>query len=324
MSNFVHPFIFAGVVLVFLVDSLLLTQVHSFHSDSLYRPLRHQQTQKNKQNTLHLFQELLSLTPSISSSSSTENGLDPEYPWSFSGRLWFRPALVKAPTSGNEKDDVQQPPPPPPSVTILQIFGWTIGGSVALEYDDSPVGPYREYVTMGALVSKRGSLGQWGSKLYVNTKPAEDVCRSTWNVPAELANIDFFSNDKSSLSVVSAPDSTRTTDKKQTIQVGGWEQTRVLKTTNSSGGEKEIKRNGGLPVLWTPSIKALWAPLVPLPSSSTDDSKLPLHRLRLSASAIRLTFCPQKPNKTLGIPIPIGLVVDNVLIEIGRENEEPL
>ena len=173
MSNFVHSFIFAGVVLVFLVDSLLLTQVHSFQSDSLYRPLRHQQTQKKKENTLHLFQELLSLTPSISSSSSTENGLDPEYPWSFSGRLWFRPALVKAPTSGNEKDDVQQPPPPPPSVSILQIFGWTIGGSVALEYDDSPVGPYREYVTMGALVSKRGSLGQWLSLIHISepTRP---------------------------------------------------------------------------------------------------------------------------------------------------------
>ena len=26
------------------------------------------------------------------------NGIDASYPWSFSGRFWFRPALVRAPT----------------------------------------------------------------------------------------------------------------------------------------------------------------------------------------------------------------------------------
>ena len=41
------------------------------------------------------------------------------------------------------------------------------GGVVSLEYDVSPVGPYREYVTMGSLVTKGGTLGQWGSRLFV-------------------------------------------------------------------------------------------------------------------------------------------------------------
>ena len=44
------------------------------------------------------------------------------------------------------------------------------GGVVSLEYDASPVGPYREYVTMGSLVTKRGALGQWGSRLFVRLK----------------------------------------------------------------------------------------------------------------------------------------------------------
>jgi hypothetical protein len=94
-----------------------------------------------------------SLTTSKVEMKSTTNHGTVEYPWRFSGRLWFRPSLVPVPTSENQK------PSPPPPVSILSLFGWTLGGVVALEYDDSQVGPYREYVTMGAIVSKRGALG---------------------------------------------------------------------------------------------------------------------------------------------------------------------
>ena len=72
-----------------------------------------------------------------------------EYPWSFDGRLWFRPALVKTPEG-----------PLPGDVRPLGVFGWTLGGVVYLEYDESPVGPYVEYVTMGSLVEKRGALDE--------------------------------------------------------------------------------------------------------------------------------------------------------------------
>ena len=56
-------------------------------------------------------------------------------------------------------------------VAILQATDISSGHSVgvvamvSLEYDLSPVGPYRQYVTMGSLVSKSGALGQWGSRL---------------------------------------------------------------------------------------------------------------------------------------------------------------
>jgi len=186
------------------------------------------------------------------------------------------------------------------------------------------VGPYREYVTMGALVTKRGCVGQWGSRLYVSTKEAADVCRNTWGVPAQLADIDFLEAQEdasSSLFVDTAPDSI-TEDNVQRIAVGGWENTRVLDRN------EEGNRLGGLPVFWTPSIKALWAPLIPLPpygntgdvNGAVKDNDLPLHRLRLSASAIRLTLCGQSSSEKLGIPIGIGLVVDDVLIEIARQD----
>ena len=84
---------------------------------------------------------------------------------------------------------------------------------------------------------------------------------------------------------------------------------------------------GGLPVLWTPSIKALWAPFVPFGRdvknhpSEKDEFLFPLHRLRLSASAVRLRLCGQEPSDLLGIPLGIGLVVDNVLIEIAPQSD---
>ena len=245
-----------------------------------------------------------------------ENGRDAEYPWCFTGRLWFRPALVRVPSSEDASD-----PNPPPSVSIVNLFGWTIGGTVSLEYDTSPVGPYREYVTMGAVVSKRGALGQWGSRLYVSTQTAEDVCVDVWGVPAQVADIDFVEGDafsSSSLRVETAPNKL-VTGVKQRIQVAGWSKTRVLTEEELS----EAEPRGGLPVLWTPTIKALWAPLIPLPASVGDEANaLPLHKLRLSANALRLRWCPQSPSDSLGIPIPIGLVVDSVLIEIGRQDGE--
>lgn len=303
---------------------------------------------------MNLFKRLCLLFPFValcdSLATSTNKNTDTAYPWSFTGRLWFRPALVRVPTIENMK------PLPPPSISILSLFGWTIGGVVALDYDESPVGPYREYVTMGALVSKRGAVGQWGSRLYVSNDEAERICQEIWKVPAEVANIDFLEGSNTSgqtaLCVKSAPDpivtiaspapggedmtsksgspldffqsmfdrqnpTTATTNSKQNIVVDGWATTRTLENPS-----KNVRR-GGIPVLWTPSIKALWAPFVPFPSSDkNDDDKLPLHRLRLSASAVRLHFCGQDSSDLLGVPIPLGLSIDNVLIEIDRQFDE--
>lgn len=243
---------------------------------------------------------------------------DPDYPQNFTGRLCFLPSLVKVPESG-----------PGSSVNLISLFGYSLGGTVALEYDTSPVGPYREYVTMASLVAKNG-IGQWGSRLYVSTQKAEDVCKEIWGVPAELANIDFVESGNTindSLLVTSPPNPDASTRDVQKIQVEGWQKTRILSELD------DPKRGPSIPAYWTPTIKALWAPLV-WKSSINSDETLALHKLRISASAVRLRwtglrrdvikddFSESKYN--LGIPIPIGLAVDNVLIEIGTRCENGL
>jgi len=218
---------------------------------------------------------------------------------------------------------------------------------VCLEYDKSPVGPYLEYVTMGSLVEKRGALGQWGSRLFVSTLAAEEVCRRTWAVPAEVADIRFDegppgaagepARGAAGLVVAEAPSllpkgGGQRRAGKESIRVGGWVATRSSggeAAAAAAAGDSSIRRLfGGLPVLWTPSIKALWAPAVPFqPRASTGGGEpgpvaLPLHRLRLSASSLRLHLCGQPATEALGVPLPFGLSVDGLRIEIAREDGE--
>ena len=57
------------------------------------------------------------------------NSADISYPWKFNGRLWFRPAIVKAPDSDALPD----------GVTCLSLGGYTVGGSIALQCAAQPL-----------------------------------------------------------------------------------------------------------------------------------------------------------------------------------------
>ena len=251
---------------------------------------------------------------------SQRNGLDPNYPWRFEGRFIFRPSLVRVSSSSAQ------------ATTLLSLFGYTLGGSVILEYDISPVGPYTEYVVMGGLVAlgnvdigneRRGilGLGQWGTNLYVSTQIAENICKQVWGVPAQVATINL--NESGEVLVDGSLDSN------DGFILSGWENARLLKNNNDDNNA--AKRYGNIPIYWTPTIKALWAPLL-FPGEFGTNKKekdeesllLPLHKLRLSASAVRLNKCRRIISNNLQIkgneevPLGIALVVDNVLIEISK------
>ena len=248
------------------------------------------------------------------------NGLDSDYPWRFEGRFIFRPSLVKV--SYNNQ--------PPSSATLLSLFGYSLGGSVVLEYDISPVGPYREYVTMGGVVGlgnvnvgtddngiqKRLLGGQWGTNLYVSTQVAEDVCKVVWGVPAQVAEIEFI---ESGDILSDGPDDNK--GNRKLFKLSGWgNNARILKSDDDA---TPPKRFGNIPIYWTPTIKALWAPLLFPGGGNEREELLPLHKLRLSVSAISLKRCQriidESTNQQEGeIPLGLALVVDNVLIEIGE------
>ncbi|KAL3764528.1 hypothetical protein ACHAW5_004792 [Stephanodiscus triporus] len=274
------------------------------------------------------------------------NGLDPEYPWSFEGRFVFRPSLVR----------VDADPPPPSSAELLSLFGYTLGGTVVLEYDVSPVGSYREYVIMGGIVGlgrvdvggvggggddggRLLCLGQWGTELYVSTDVAEDVCRRVWGVPARVAKIELVEEGRD---LVDGTDDDRDDDnddggkggRRRRFVLSGWGNARILNDDDVDVDATTTRtRWGNVPIFWTPTIKALWAP-ISLPgggggrknTSSTrpggEEGLLPLHRLRLSASALGLRRCRRiRPHGVRGggeIPLGFALVVDDVLIEIGE------
>ena len=253
---------------------------------------------------------------------SQRNGLDPNYPWRFEGRFIFRPSLVRVSSSSSAQ-----------ATTLLSLFGYTLGGSVILEYDISPVGPYTEYVVMGGLVAlgnvdigneRRGilGLGQWGTNLYVSTQIAENVCKQVWGVPAQVATINL--NESGEVLVDGSLDSN------DGFILSGWENARLLKNDNDDDNNA-AKRYGNIPIYWTPTIKALWAPLL-FPGEFGTNKKekdeesllLPLHKLRLSASAVRIKKCRRIISNNLqikgneAVPLGIALVVDNVLIEISE------
>jgi len=252
---------------------------------------------------------------SASTTVGERNGLDSDYPWRFEGRFIFRPSLVRVPDAADAA---------PKSASLIQLFGFSLGGSVALEYDVSPVGPYREYVDMGGLVALGGVdvgienrldsrslvLGQWGSNLYVSTKVAEDVCRQVWGVPAEVANIDF---EESGSRIIDGPDCDKQEEGPNFFCLRGWQNTRMVEDNRDKRSSYFFRR---IPVYWTPTIKALWAPL--LLSGGSDQNCLPLHRLRLSAGQIQIKPCARPQPKDGEVPLGLALVVDNALIEIAE------
>lgn len=228
-----------------------------------------------------------------------------DYEWQFDGRFMFAPALVR-----RGEDAI------PGGASVVSAFGWTLGGFVALEYDSSPVGAYYEVVEMGALVAKGGLLGQWGRELCVSTRPAEKVCRDAWGVPARLSRITFSE----------APSGEKRLALRARADGGfgleGWSATRSSEATTDPSEPRAL----GLPVLWTPTIKALWAPialdllgaLAALFAPATDE-KLALHKLRLSATSLALSSFELQDDRRAPreiIPFGFALSADGVRIEI--------
>jgi len=270
------------------------------------------------------------------------NSDDPAYPHQFTGRAILRPALVRVPTTIplSETDDNNKNAQKH-GLQVLSLFGWTLGGTVALEYDDSPVGYYREYVNLGGLAlykrnvpkaagsnSKiRVVIGQFGSSLCVNEPQAETLCQQVWDLSAEAAKITIKDENEQNPGTVSFQD-TGIGSVDRSIMITGWSNLRDDKEQQSTIPSRLTLP----PLLWTPKIKAIWSQLYPLPFGKDETSRtsidddwdsnkddVPLHRLRVSGRPTLALADLSSSSVSLPdtmIPLGIDVILRDLLIEI--------
>lgn len=108
----------------------------------------------------------------------------PAPPWAFpQARVLYQPTFVRA-------DDAHAAMPGPSSgLTLLSLFGWTLGGVFIVEWTESPIGSYREVAVLSSLVWNDGRLGAWASNIFVTTPDAVDAGRDVFGLSTRLGSI---------------------------------------------------------------------------------------------------------------------------------------
>ena len=110
----------------------------------------------------------------------------PPPPWAFPrARLLYQPTLVR------EADARANTPLGEGSgLRLLSLFGWTLGGVFAVEWRDSPLGPYREVAVLsGLVVSSDLRLGAWASHIVVTSPEAAEAGRCVFGLPAQTGRV---------------------------------------------------------------------------------------------------------------------------------------
>lgn len=216
------------------------------------------------------------------------------YVSTFKGRAMLRPCLQRV-TEGSSASR---------SYDTLSLFGWTVGGRVALQYDVSPAPDglaYNEFVALRCLGICEHGIGQVGSALYVNETGAVELCDSVWDLGAKLAQIQL-KEEGSTLSIEEDQNN-------DIFKLDGWSTLR---------GDSPEDRNVQLNLFWTPTITGIWARLLPWwPFRKTGG--LPLHRLRVSGKAKLQLSGAMESKETEDpdlIPLGVDILLQNVLIEI--------
>ena len=250
------------------------------------------------------------------------NSDDKDFPWKFTGRCIFVPAICKADDNNNNNAL-----PDYDALTLLHVAGWTVGGTVVLEYDDSPVGYYREWVNLGGLAlyqrqtrdQDSWQVGQFGSALYVSKSTAETLCKSVWGLQAQSADIQLVQDDDDDDDDDSSASCMRLQTDGNIRTVTAWNKAKIA-------GISIPFKNVGL--LWTPTIKAIWTCIVKVSNKSSpdgdNDSILDLNRLRLSGRVrlARFDALPSQQQSNI-ISFPIGLAVQDLKIEISPWIDDP-
>jgi hypothetical protein len=114
-------------------------------------------------------------------------------------------------------------------LTLLSVAGFTLGGIFCIEYNDSPIGAYREVAILSSLVARPSlwspSIGAWASHIFVDSEAAAEYGARYWGLPAKVMAIDFKSEntDRAASSTTgTAGIGSNVLFSDQRIEVSGW------------------------------------------------------------------------------------------------------
>eukprot|EP00466_Bigelowiella_natans_P003107 jgi/Bigna1/70813/fgenesh1_pg.13_\ len=116
---------------------------------------------------------------------------------------------------------------------LLSLFGWTLGGVFVVEWQDSPIGYYREVAVLSGLIARGFEIGAWASHIVVSSDAAVDTGRRVFGLPAYKGSIDYMATNAPKTSSAEAGDRSR--EKSRSLGFDE-ERNRQIETQFSKGG----------------------------------------------------------------------------------------
>lgn len=116
--------------------------------------------------------------------------LIPPPPWRFSNaRILYQPTLVPV--------EAARKVTPSSGLSLLSLFGWTLGGIFVVDWTSSPIGPYREVAILSGLVTSsrypivEHGIGAWASHIVVDSIEAAESGRDLFGLPTNVGLVEF-------------------------------------------------------------------------------------------------------------------------------------
>uniref|UniRef100_A0A2P2KSF9 Uncharacterized protein LOC105123089 isoform X2 n=1 Tax=Rhizophora mucronata TaxID=61149 RepID=A0A2P2KSF9_RHIMU len=101
-----------------------------------------------------------------------------EPPWIFKGSALYQLHLVKAETARAFV---------PKDFSLVEAFGYTLGGFFLASYEDSPAGPFDELVVIAGIVWNPPTSCAWAARVLVSDDDACDHGRKNVGLPSQVA-----------------------------------------------------------------------------------------------------------------------------------------
>ncbi|CAB9508284.1 NEOXANTHIN-DEFICIENT 1 [Seminavis robusta] len=155
---------------------------------------------------------------SLSASKSSE--APPLPPWKFqASRIYYQFRAIPTKNARQYCPPCQGNASP---LILLSLGGYTLGGIFCIEYQESPIGSYREVAFLSSLVARPPFIGAWASHIIVDSEEAAKYGQEFWGLPATVLPINFIADSSSEESTKISNQHGSILLSDNVIQVSGW------------------------------------------------------------------------------------------------------